>query len=43
MQLLTRMDAKPQHHSLTLGWNDEEGIFLVFELAVTDHDIADGS
>jgi type VI secretion system protein VasG len=29
-QLLTHMAAKQKPHSLTLGWNDEEGIVLAF-------------
>ena len=30
-QLLTHMAAKQKPHSLTLGWNDEEGIVLEFD------------
>ena len=30
-QLLTRMAAKQKPHSLTLGWDDEEGIVLAFD------------
>jgi len=29
-QLLTHMAAKQKPQSLTLGWNDEEGIVLEF-------------
>jgi len=32
-QLLTHMAAKQKPHSLTLGWNDEEGIVLAFNNA----------
>ena len=30
-QLLTHMAAKQKPHSLTLGWDDEEGIVLAFD------------
>ncbi|MBX8459767.1 type VI secretion system ATPase TssH [Enterobacter sp. RIT637] len=32
-QLLARMAAKQKPHSLTLGWNDDEGIVLMFNEA----------
>ncbi|MHA6678758.1 type VI secretion system ATPase TssH [Enterobacter cloacae] len=34
-QLLTHMAAKQKPHSLTLGWNDEEGISLEFDATDT--------
>ncbi|HBV92566.1 MAG TPA: type VI secretion system ATPase TssH [Pantoea sp.] len=34
-QLLTHMAAKQKPHSLTLGWNDEEGIGLEFDATDT--------
>ncbi|MCW4782720.1 type VI secretion system ATPase TssH [Enterobacter chuandaensis] len=34
-QLLTHMAAKQKPHSLTLGWNDEEGIVLEFNAATS--------
>ena len=34
-QLLTHMAAKQKLHSLTLGWNDEEGIVLEFDATDT--------
>ncbi|HAS1177176.1 TPA: type VI secretion system ATPase TssH [Enterobacter cloacae] len=36
-QLLTHMAAKKKPHALTLGWSDEEGIVLAFDLTEGVH------